>query len=66
MVGINLNSVHAFNRFEEEDHVESYKCHFRIKMMWTSHSLKSKDVLSVRFSMMTKANRRTISKKSIN
>ena len=26
----NPNSVHAFNRFEEEDHVETYECHFRL------------------------------------
>ena len=26
----NPNSVHAFNRFEDEGHVERYKCHFRL------------------------------------
>ena len=26
----NPNSVHAFNRFEEEGHVERYKCHFKL------------------------------------
>jgi len=26
----NPNGVHAFNRFEEEEHVERYKCHFRL------------------------------------
>ena len=26
----NPNSIHPFNRFEEEDHVEMYKCHFRL------------------------------------
>ena len=26
----NPNSIHAFNRFEEEGHVERYKCHFRL------------------------------------
>ena len=46
--------VHAFNRFEEEDHVESYKCHFRLNdltrdvcMMWPPQSLKSKDVKKI-------------------
>ena len=26
----NRNSVHAFNRFEEEGHVERYGCHFKL------------------------------------
>lgn len=26
----NLNRIHAFIRFEEDDHVEKYKCHFRL------------------------------------
>ena len=26
----NANSVHAFNRFEEDGHVERYECHFRL------------------------------------
>ena len=26
----NPNSVHAFNRFEEEEHVERYGCHFKL------------------------------------
>ena len=26
----NPNGIHAFNRFEEEGHVERYKCHFRL------------------------------------
>ena len=26
----NPNGVHAFNRFEEEEHVKRYKCHFRL------------------------------------
>ena len=30
MVIVNSNSVHGFNRFEEEDRVESYKYHFRL------------------------------------
>ena len=30
MVTDKSNSVHAFNCFEEEDHVEKYKCHFRL------------------------------------
>lgn len=30
MVIVNPNNVHAFNSFEEEDQVESYKCHFRL------------------------------------
>ena len=25
----NANSIHSFNRFEEEDHVERFQCHFR-------------------------------------
>ena len=27
---VKLKNVHAFNSFEEEDHVESYKYHFRL------------------------------------
>ena len=30
VVIVNSNSVHGFNHFEEEDHVESYKYHFRL------------------------------------
>ena len=30
MVIVNHNSVHAFSSFEEEDHVESYNCQFRL------------------------------------
>ena len=26
----NANSIHAFNRFEEESHVERFQCHFRL------------------------------------
>ena len=26
----NANSIHAFNWFEEEDHVERFQCHFRL------------------------------------
>ena len=26
----NPNGVHAFNRFEEEGHVERFKCHFKL------------------------------------
>ena len=26
----NANSIHAFNRFEEEGHVERFQCHFRL------------------------------------
>ena len=26
----NPNSVHVFNRFEEEGHIERYGCHFRL------------------------------------
>ena len=25
----NSNNIHAFNYFEEENHVDRYKCHFR-------------------------------------
>ena len=54
MMIVNPNRVHTFNRFEEEDHVESYKCHFRLNdltrdvcMMWPPQSLKSKDVKKI-------------------
>ena len=26
----NMNSIHAFNRFKEEGHVERFQCHFRL------------------------------------
>ena len=26
----NANGIHAFNRFEEEGHVECFQCHFRL------------------------------------
>ena len=26
----NPNSIHTFNSFEEQDHVERYKCHFTV------------------------------------
>ena len=26
----NANSIHAFNRFEEEGHAERFQCHFRL------------------------------------
>ena len=26
----NANSIHAFNRLEEEGHVECFQCHFRV------------------------------------
>ena len=26
----NANSIHAFNQFEEEEHVERFQCHFRL------------------------------------
>ena len=26
----NANSIHAFNRFEKEGHVERFQCHFRL------------------------------------
>ena len=26
----NGNSIHAFNRFEEEGHVEHFQCHFKL------------------------------------
>ena len=25
----NANSIHAFNRFEKEGHIEHFQCHFR-------------------------------------
>jgi len=30
VINENPNSVHAFNRFEEEGHVERFGCHFRL------------------------------------
>ena len=30
VVIVNPNNVHAFNSFEEEDQIESYKCYFRL------------------------------------
>ena len=26
----NPNAIHSFNRFEEEGHVERYRCHFKL------------------------------------
>ena len=30
MIIDNPNGIHAFNRLEEEGHLERYKCHFKL------------------------------------